>query len=107
MVKADGQARFTGDEDRALEEIMIEADERQPGPREDDPKVGRGPNGMSWKQVADALAQRGFAKRSPHSVRNHYIRRLKAQRSCAYTKNMCRKCGQPMRGHVCLVTKLA
>ena len=56
---------------------------------------------------SDHLAQRGFAKRSPHSVRNHYIRRLKAQRSCAFTKNMCRKCGQPMRGHVCLVTQMA
>jgi len=107
MVKADGQTRFSGDEDRALEEIMIEAGERQVDPREDEPKFGRGPNGVSWKQVAADLAQRGFAKRSAHSVRNHYLRRLKAQRSCAFTKNMCRKCGQPMRGHVCLVTRLA
>ena len=107
MVKADAQARFTGDEDRALEEIMIEAGERQMHPVEDEPKFGRGPNGVSWKQVAADLAQRGFAKRSPHSVRNHYLRRLKAQRSCAFTKNMCRKCGQPMRGHVCLVTQMA
>ena len=107
MVKADGQARFTGDEDRALEEIMIEAGERQLDPREEEPKFGRGPNGVSWKQVAADLAQRGFAKRSPHSVRNHYLRRIKAQSCRSYTKNLCRKCGQPMRGHVCLVTSMA
>ena len=49
MVK--NQARFTGDEDRALQEIMREAQARCEAPRDDDPKPGRGPSGVRWKTV--------------------------------------------------------
>ena len=102
MVK--NQARFTGDEDRALQEIMREAQARCEAPRDNDPKPGRGPLGVRWKTVAADLEARGFAKRSPQSVRNHYLRHAKVARGCYDQKNFCRKCGLLKRGHVCLAT---
>ena len=86
MVKKDLQWRFTGDEERALKEILAEQEVRR------------------WAKVAEALSERGFKLRTAQSVRNHCLRTARAERRLTHRKNYCRKCGQLMRGHVCLVT---
>ena len=86
MVKKDLQWRFTGDEERALKEILAEQEVRR------------------WAKVAEALAERGFKPRTAQSVRNHCLRTARAERRLTHRKNYCRKCGQLMRGHVCLAT---
>ena len=80
------QSRFTGDEDRAMIEIM---EEMAP---------------VRWAKVAQALHERGFALRTAKSIRNHHLRRQKAELSLGDCKNRCRKCGMWRKGHVCPVT---
>ena len=80
------QSRFTGDEDRAMIEIM---EEMAP---------------VRWAKVAQQLHERGFPLRTAKSIRNHHLRRQKAELSLADCKNRCRKCGMWRKGHVCAVT---
>lgn len=76
--------RFTGGEQLALIEI-VKAQKR-----------------VRWSKVAQELEERGFPKRTPKSVRNHHLRWRQATSSGGGTsKNVCRKCGRPQRGHVC------
>tara|TARA_B100000780_G_scaffold215729_1_gene155077 strand:+ start:1712 stop:2008 length:297 start_codon:yes stop_codon:yes gene_type:complete len=84
--KSVGQLRFTGDEDRALTEIM---EEMKP---------------LRWEKVAKQLHERGFAQRTGKSIRNHHLRRQKADRSLTDCKNRCRRCGMWRKGHTCAVT---
>ena len=78
--------RFTGPEDVALLEI-IKAQAR-----------------LNWDKVVTELVARGFEKRSAKSVRNRHLRWKQAQSGTGPApKNMCRKCGRPVRGHVCTV----
>ena len=86
MVKGDDQWRFTGDEDRALEEILATQEKRR------------------WEKVAQELEERGFKRRTAQSVRNHSLRKARAHLRLTHRKNYCRKCGELMRGHVCLAT---
>ena len=77
--------RFTGGEQVALIEIVKEQQKK-----------------IRWSKVAQQLEERGFPKRSPKSVRNYHLRYRQAQSGNARpSKNTCRKCGRPMRGHVC------
>jgi hypothetical protein len=76
--------RFTGAEDVALLEI-IRAQKR-----------------TDWDKVVKELGARGFPKRTPKSVRNRHLRWKQAQSGTGPPpKNFCRKCGRPVRGHVC------
>ena len=83
------QSRFTGDEDRAMIEIMESMDP------------------VRWHKVADELHKRGFPLRTGKSVRNHCLRRKKAEQSLGDCKNRCRKCGMWRKGHVCAFTSVS
>jgi hypothetical protein len=80
------QVRFTGDEDRALQEMLGAKTKKR------------------WAHIAQALHERGFPLRTGKSIRNHHYRVGKAARGSADCKNFCRRCGLAQRGHVCLVT---
>jgi len=75
--------RFTGSEDRTRNEI-IGAIKR-----------------VKWADVVEQLKKAGFPLRSAGSVRNRHLRIRKATSTSAESKNQCRKCGLPQRGHVC------
>ena len=81
--------RFTGKEDVALKEIVNGRDKRR----------------INWAAVVAKLEELGYAKRTPKSVRNRYLRQKQYQSSVFRMTgpNMCRKCGKPQRGHVCLI----
>ena len=80
-------SRFTGAEALALLEII--KDQKR----------------ISWTKVVEQLAERGFPKRTAKSVRNRHLRWRQSQG--AATKNFCKKCGRPQRGHVCEVVDTA
>lgn len=75
--------RFTGSEDRKRCEIIG--------------KLKR----VNWSDVVEQLKEAGFPPRSVGSVRNRHIRIQKAIDGKGESKNQCRKCGLPQRGHVC------
>ena len=85
------QSRFTGDEDRALLEIM------------------EAMTLVRWEAIAKALHERGFPLRTAKSIRNHHLRQRKASLETPNLaghigKNRCRKCGMWRKGHVCAAT---
>jgi len=81
--------RFTGNEDVALKEIVNGRDKRR----------------INWAAVVAKLEELGYPKRTPKSVRNRHLRQKQYQSSVFRMTgpNMCRKCGLPQRGHVCLM----
>lgn len=83
--------RFTGKEDVALNEIVD----------------GRKTRRVNWKTVATTLEELGYNKRSSKSVRNRHMRQKQYQSSVFNQtgRNVCRKCGLPQRGHICLLEK--
>jgi hypothetical protein len=85
-------SRFTGAEALAL--IEITKDQKR----------------ISWTKVVKELEERGFPRRTAKSVRNRHLRWRQAQNGeGGPTKNFCKKCGRPQRGHVCEIvdTELA
>jgi hypothetical protein len=81
----ENRRRFTGCEDVARNEIVA--------------KMQR----VLWVKVADQMCKRGFPPRTAKSVRNRHLRQKQAKLSRCESKNTCRKCGKPQRGHVCVV----
>ena len=81
--------RFTGKEDVALKEIVNERETRR----------------VNWKTVAAKLEELGYNKRTAKSVRNRHLRQKQYQSSVFNQagRNVCRKCGLPQRGHICLL----
>lgn len=77
------KTRFTGKEDRARCDIVV-AMKR-----------------VKWAKVAEELRGAGFPERTPKSVRNRHLRVRQAAIRKTESKNMCRTCGLPQRGHVC------
>ena len=78
--------RFTGEEHQKLEEILDEVGRRQ----------------IPWVKVVQRLKEAGFPERTTKSVRNHYMRMRHLGRLPVESKNYCRICKLPQRGHVCL-----
>ena len=76
--------RFTGNEDRARIAIVAAMQRR-----------------VKWTEVVAQLEAEGYPKRSVESVRNRHRRWQKADATKPESKNMCRICGLPQRGHVC------
>ncbi len=83
---ASERRRFTGEEHQKLEEILDEVGRRQ----------------IPWVKVVERLKEAGFPERTTKSVRNHYMRMRHLSRMQPETKNYCRICKLPQRGHVCL-----
>lgn len=54
-----------------------------------------------WAQIAEQLAQRGFSKRTPKSLRNRWLRINTRPTIHNDSKNRCRVCGAYQRGHSC------
>ena len=77
--------RFSGAEHRQLEAIL------------DD--VGR--HFIPWRKVVARLKEAGFPERTTKSVRNHHLRMRRLGRLPPDSRNNCRVCGLPQRGHVC------
>lgn len=76
--------RFTGNEDRARIAIVAAMKQR-----------------VKWSDVAVKLEAAGYPKRSVESVRNRHRRWQQASTTKPESKNACRICGLPQRGHVC------
>ena len=81
--------RFTGQEDRALLNII----------------EGRATNRIIWADVVVKLRDEyGFEERTQKSVRNRHLRRRRAHTEQAQGimgTNNCRICGRIQKGHVC------
>ena len=77
--------RFTGEEHQKLEEILDEVGRRQ----------------IPWVKVVERLKEAGFPERTTKSVRNHHLRMRRLGRLQPDSRNNCRVCGLPQRGHVC------
>ena len=77
--------RFSGAEHRKLEEILDEVGRRH----------------IPWRKVVVRLKEAGFPERTTRSVRNHHLRMRQLLRIQPDSRNNCRVCGLPMRGHVC------
>lgn len=77
--------RFSGAEHRQLEAIL------------DD--VGR--HFIPWLKVVARLKEAGFPERTTKSVRNHHLRMRYTRRVQPDSRNTCRVCKLPQRGHVC------
>ena len=60
---------------------------------------------LDWGDVSAQLCNLGFQKRTVKSIRNRHLRMKIAQSSRLESKNYCRGCGLPQRGHVCRVLK--
>lgn len=78
--------RFTGNEDRARIAIVAAMEKKKR---------------VKWTDVVAALEEQGYPKRTVESVRHRHRRWQKADATKPESKNMCRICGLPQRGHVC------
>jgi len=76
--------RFSGLEDRAR--IAI---------------VAKFKRGVVWAEVLQKLEEQGFAHRSINSIRNRHMRSKLCTIMKPDSKNQCRVCGLPQKGHVC------
>ena len=64
---------------------------------------------VKWEEVSKQLCDLGFPQRSKKSLRNRHLRQKQFNSSSSQfmSKNMCRKCGVPQRGHVCVTVDAA
>ena len=76
--------RFSGLEDRARIKIVAESE-----------------RGVVWTEVSQKLEEQGFPHRSISSIRNRHLRFKLCKIMKPDSKNQCRVCGLPQKGHVC------
>ena len=77
------RVRFTGNEDRARNEIIAEMTK-----------------GIKWNEVLKQLEALGFPARTIKSVRNRHLRLRVEAKLGVQGKNRCKVCGAWQRGHV-------